>query len=144
MDLCAFRRRLGEADPDADETHWLASASECFIEKRPEILQGGREAGALGGCAGKVVELQFHKNFGDRSGRFLLGKISHQFLEEVLQSFFALLDRRKIDREGFFRAERFARTIPLHRPVIDASAKIVEIETKLPEKIDKVRPREAL
>src|SRR5438874_4993542 len=144
MDLCAFRRRLGEADPDADETHWLASASECFIEKRPEILQSGRQPSALGSRAGKVVELQFHKNFRDRSRRFLLCQITHQFLEEVLQSFFALLQGGKIKRESLLRAERFAWTIRFDRPMINPAAEIIEFETKLPEKIDKVGTREAL
>src|SRR6266516_4691820 len=128
--LSAFGRRLRETDPNADETHWFASASERFGEERPEILQSGNKTGASGGGPSKVVELQFHKNLRYRSRRFLLGKISHQFLEEFLQFLFALLDRGKIDRECFLCAERFAWTIRFDRPVIDTAAKIVEFNAE--------------
>src|SRR5207248_8132742 len=133
IDLRAFRRRLREADPDADETHRFSSASECFIEKRPKILQSGREPGALSSRAGKVVELQFHKNLRDRSGRFFLGKISHHFLEEVLQSFFALLQGGKIKRESLLCAERFTRSVRFDRPIIDPAAEIVEFNAEFTE-----------
>src|SRR5439155_8316998 len=79
--LRALRRRFGEANANADETHRFSSAGKCFGEQRAEILQGGRESSALGRCPGKIVELQFYKNLRDRSSRLLLRKVGHYVLE---------------------------------------------------------------
>ena len=55
-----------------------------------------------------------------------------------------MLDRGKIDCKGFFGAERFTRTVRFDRPIINAATEIVELKTKLSEKIDKIRTGEAL
>jgi len=144
INLRALRQRLCETDPNADETHRFSRASERFGEERPKIRQSGREPGAFGGGAGKIVELKFHKDLGYRSGRFFLREISHQFLKEFLQSLFALLQRGKIDSERFLGAERFARTIRFDRPIIDPAAKIIEFNAEFAEKIDQLGARKAL
>jgi hypothetical protein len=35
--LCIFRCRFGEADTDADQSHWFGRATKCFIEKSAEV-----------------------------------------------------------------------------------------------------------
>ena len=141
--LRVFRRRLRETNPTPMRRTGLPVRANASA-RRTENLQSGREPGAFGSGAGEIVKLQFHKNLGDRSRRLLLGKISHQFLEEFLQSFFALLQRGQIDTKRFLRTERFAWAVRFDRSIIDPAAEIVEFNAKFTEKIDKIGTREAL
>jgi hypothetical protein len=47
---------------EPDQTHALSSPGKRLAQERPELVQGGREAGALNGCAGEIREFQFHKD----------------------------------------------------------------------------------
>src|SRR4029078_2855485 len=65
-------------------------------------------------------------------------------MEQFFAFFFAFFGRSEIDSERFLRAQRFARSIGFDRPIIDASAKLVELKAKFAKNINELRPRESL
>src|SRR6266550_1792495 len=142
--LRILRHWLGKTNADADQAHGFASSPECFRQERTESFQCWRKPCAFGSGAREIVELQFHENLCDFTRCFFLRQISHHILEEFFEFFFALFERGEIDSERFLRAQRFARTIGLDRPIVDAAAKVVELKAKFAEYIDELRPRESL
>ncbi len=89
--------------------------------------------GPLDGSPGKVGEFQFHENLGDRSRRFFLGQVRHQFLEQLRKLLLALGQRLQVGGKRLFVAKGFSLSVGLDRPVVDAAAKIVKLEAELPE-----------
>ena len=142
--LTLGRFRLGEPNPNTDQSDGFASPCERFREQGTESIQGWLETGTFYCGSGKIGEFKFHENLCNCPGCLFLSQFSHQVGEQLFQFLSTLFESFQVDRKRFFSAERFAWSIRLNRAVINPSAKIVKLNSEFAEKLLEFDSRQSL
>src|SRR4030095_5878629 len=97
------------------------------------MFQVRSHAGAFDRRSAKVGELEFDENFPDQPGRFLLCQIGCKIRKKFVHLLGALFQGSEIAAESLFGAEGLSFSIGLDQSLVDATAQIVELASKLAE-----------